>query len=256
MSKRRKLAVFGPALAAFALLGWLGPTGNCASSDRATGRPGAKPPAADTPPLMICVGRIEAVGGEVDLAAQMPGTLEAVLVKKATRSRPAPSSRWWTRAARKPSSPWPKPGSPASRPAWARRKIAAAVAQREALAADLALAESEAERARKLKAQEVVSDDIFEARRQRVESLKKQMASQQKQIEAMRRGPLPEEVAVARAEVEAARAAFELREVRTPFKGTVLYLYRHTGDQVLLSYPTPIMRLADTNQLPGPHRGE
>jgi multidrug resistance efflux pump len=128
-------------------------------------------------------------------------------------------------------------------------EIAAIAAQREALEAELDFAESELERGRKLKAQQVVSDDMLEARQQRVNTLKKQVAGLQKQYEAMKRGPLPEEIAVARSEVELAAANYQLREVRAPFAGTVLHLYRHTGDGVLLNYPTPILRMADTSRL-------
>lgn len=65
----------------------------------------------------------------------------------------------------------------------------------------------------------------------------------------MRRGPLPEEVTLAEAEVTAARASHDLRLVRAQADGAVLHLHRHTGDFVTVFQPTPILRMADTRRL-------
>jgi multidrug efflux pump subunit AcrA (membrane-fusion protein) len=206
-------------------------------------------PAEETAQHLLCVGRIEAVGGEVDVAAAMNGTIESILVKEGDRVETGALLAVVDARREKAHLDLAQARLARVQAGSGAEEIAATAAQRDALAAELVYAESEAERARKLKATEVVSDGEAEARLQRADSLRKQVAGLQKQWEAMKRGPLPEEIAVARAEVELARAQYALAEVRAPSAGTVLQLYRHAGDIVLMSYPTPILRLADTTRL-------
>jgi HlyD family secretion protein len=207
------------------------------------------PATDDTTSPMVCVGRIEPLGGEVDVSAQMAGTLEAVTVKEGDRVEAGAPMASVEARREKAQFELAKARLTRVQAGFGAEEIAATAAQRDAVAAELSLAESELRRALKLKEQNVISDDDMETRQQRVASLTKQVASLQKQFEAMKRGPLPEEVAVARAEVEVARANYQVHEVLAPCGGTVLQLYRHTGDQVLLNYPTPILRMADTNRL-------
>lgn len=199
--------------------------------------------------VIVCVGRIELVGGEVEVFAQMAGSLETVAVKEGDQVEAGALLAIVDARREKAQLDLANARLERVQAGVGTEEIAAIAAQRDAVAAELTFAESELERARKLKAQQAVSDDALEARQQCVNPLKKQVASLQKQFEAMKRGPLPEELAVARGEVEAAEANYELREVRAPFSGTVLQIHRHTGDGVLLHHPTPILRLADTNQL-------
>jgi multidrug resistance efflux pump len=241
--------VAGLVVVAVATLAWLAVRPFGGAKVRPGGEAGATALADETGAHIFCVGRVEPVGGEVDVCAQMAGTLESVAVREGQRvdagavvaliDAPVEKARLGLAQAR------------LARvvAGFGAEEIAAIAAQREALEAELDFAESELERGRKLKAQQVVSDDMLEARQQRVNTLKKQVAGLQKQYEAMKRGPLPEEIAVARSEVELAAANYQLREVRAPFAGTVLHLYRHTGDGVLLNYPTPILRMADTSRL-------
>ena len=77
-----------------------------------------------------------------------------------------------------------------------------------------------------------------------------------KHYEALRRGPVPQEVALARAELALAesrlrRARVELgyRTIRAPISGIVVEVHRHAGDSVSTQYATPILRLADTSCL-------
>jgi multidrug efflux pump subunit AcrA (membrane-fusion protein) len=96
---------------------------------------------------IICVGRIEPVNGEVELSAQMSGTLTAVLVKEGdwvtnstilaevdARREKAAVDLAVAKLARV------KAGN-------GKEEIAAAEANREAVAAELAFAESEYQRA-------------------------------------------------------------------------------------------------------------
>jgi HlyD family secretion protein len=130
-----------------------------------------------------------------------------------------------------------------------QEEIAAAEANKDAIAAELAFAESEYQRAIKLREQQVVATDVLDERRQRAAMLSKQLAGAVKQFEAIKRGPLPEEIALAEAEWAAAQTAYELRRVRAQTDGAVLALYKHTGDFVSLSFPSPILRLANTRSL-------
>ena len=200
-------------------------------------------------PQFVCTGRVEPVDGEVEVSAQMAGTLEAVLVKEGdwvekeallasvdARREKAQLDLAEARLARV------KAGHGAE-------EIAAVVHQREALEADLAYAQKELERARKLRETAAISDDELESKQKRVASLQKQIESLGQQAAAMKRGPIPEEVAVAHAEVEAARTSYELRHVRAQSAGAILHLYRHTGDYVSGNWPTPILCMADTNRL-------
>lgn len=199
--------------------------------------------------LIVCVGRVEPVDGEVDVAAQMAGTLVSVSVKEGERVEAGALLATVDARREKAQLELAEARLARVQAGFGAEEIAATAAQRDALAAELTFAESELERARKLKTERVLSDDVLEARQQRVDSLKKQVVSLQKQLEAMQRGPLPEEVAVARTEVAVARANYALHEVRAPFAGTIIQLQRRAGDQVLLNYPTPILRMANTERL-------
>jgi multidrug resistance efflux pump len=198
---------------------------------------------------VICVGPIEPVDGEVELSAQMSCTLTAVLVKEGdwvtngtilaevdARREKAAVDLAAAKLARV------KAGN-------GKEEIAAAEANREAVAAELAFAEEEYQRAIKLRKELVFAEDELDKRRQRAATLQKQVVSADKQVEALKRGPLPEEVALAEAEAGAARTAYELRLVRAVSDGAVLQLYRHAGDVVSVNFPTPVLRMANTRRL-------
>lgn len=198
---------------------------------------------------LVCVGRIEPVDGEVEVCAQMSGTLTAVFVKEGdwvtnrtvlaevdARREQAALSLALARLARV------KAGTGAE-------EIGAAEASRDALAAELALAESELKRALKLREKQIVAEDELERRQQSVDMLRKRMIAAEKQWEALKRGPLPEDAAMAEAEVVAAQAAYDLRLIRAQGDGAILELRRHAGDFVAVNFPTPIMRMANTRKL-------
>lgn len=198
---------------------------------------------------VICVGRIEPVNGEVELSAQMSGTLTAVLVKE---------GEWVTNGtilaevdARREKAALDQAAAKLARvrAGNGNEEIAAAEANPEAVAAELAFAESEYQRATKLRKELVFAEDELDKRRQRAATLQKQVASAEKQAEALKRGPLPEDIALAEAEVGAARTAYELRLVRAVSDGNVLQLYRHAGDFVSVNFPTPVLRMANTRRL-------
>jgi multidrug resistance efflux pump len=198
---------------------------------------------------LVCVGHVELVGGEVEVCAQMSGTLSAVFVQEGdwvtngtvlasvdARREKAALDLALAKLARV------KAGN-------GQEEIAAAEALRDAIAAELAFAESEYQRGEKLREQKVLAEDERERRQQRVATLRKQLVSAEKQAAALKRGPLPEDIALAEAEATAARVAYDLRLVRAESDGAVLELRRHTADAVSVMYPTPILRMADTRRL-------
>jgi len=221
----------------------------CFSTLAAWGADANKPVVNDSTRRLVCVGRVEPVGGELEVCAQMSGTLTSVFVKEGdwvtngtvlaevdARREKAALDLALAKLARV------KAGN-------GKEEIAAAEASRDAIAAELAFAESELQRAVKLRERQVVAEDELERRRQEAETLRKQVISAEKQAEALKRGPLPEDIALAEAEVASAQAAYDLRLVRAESDGVILELHRHGGDFVAVNFPTPILRMANTRRL-------
>ena len=198
---------------------------------------------------LVCVGRVEPVDGEVEVSAQMSGTLTGVFVKEGdwvtngtvlaevdARQEKAALDLALAQLARV------KAGN-------GKEEIAAAEANRDAIAAELALAESELQRETKLSEKQIVAEDELDQKRQAADTLRKQKISADKQAEALKRGPLPEDIALAEAEVASAQAAYDLRLVRAESDGFILQLEHHVGDFVAIYFPTPILRMANTRNL-------
>jgi HlyD family secretion protein len=189
------------------------------------------------------------VDGEIEVSSQMSGTLTGVFVKEGD---------WVTNGTilAEVDAPREKAALDLALAQLGRVKagngkeeIAAAEANRDAVAAELALAESELQRAEKLRATQVISEDELEKNRQEADTLRKQLTAAEKQAEALKRGPLPEDIALADAEVASAQAAYDLRLVRAKSDGFILQLERHAGDFVAVNFPTPILRMANTRKL-------
>jgi HlyD family secretion protein len=189
------------------------------------------------------------VDGEIEVSSQMSGTLTGVFVKEGD---------WVTNGTilAEVDAPREKAALDLALAQLGRVKagngkeeIAAAEANRDAVAAELAFAESELQRAVKLRETQVVAEDELEKKRQEADTLRKKLTAAEKQAEALKRGPLPEDVALAEAEVAAARAAYDLRLVRAESDGFILELQRHNGDFVAVNFPTPILRMANTRRL-------
>ena len=198
---------------------------------------------------LVCVGRVEPVDGELEVCAQMSGTLTAVFVKEGdwvtngtvlaevdARREKADLDLALAKLARV------KAGN-------GKEEIAAAEASRDAIAAELAFAESELKRSVKLHETQVVAEDELEKKRQEADTLLKKMIAAEKQTEAVKRGPLPEDIALAEAEVASAQAAYDLRLVRAETDGVILELKRHSGDFVAVNFPTTILRMANTRRV-------
>ena len=207
--------------------------------------------AAEPVRKLVCVGRVEPVDGEIEVCAQIAGTLSAVHVKE---------GQWVKAGALLAEVDAPREQAALDlalaklarvKAGHGKEEIAAAQATRDALAEELLLADIEHQRALKLRQNDVraLSDDILDQRRQQAAALRKRLLSAAMQHAALKRGPLPTDVALAEAEVAAARAVHDLRRVKAAADGLILLLHRHAGDAVFLSFPTPILRMADTTRL-------
>jgi multidrug resistance efflux pump len=203
----------------------------------------------NTPRRLVCVGRVEPVDGEVEVSAQVSGTLTTVGVKEGDWVTAGTILAELEASREKAALDLAIAKLVRVKAGNGKEEIAAAEAARDGVAAELEFAETEYQRAIKLREQQVVADEAFDERQQRVSTLRKQLARATKQAEALKRGPLPEEITVAEAEESFARASYDLRLVRAQTDGAILQLYRHTGDFVTMYQPTPILRMADTKRL-------
>jgi multidrug resistance efflux pump len=207
--------------------------------------------AADPVRKLVCTGRVEAVDGELEVSAQMSGTIISIKVKEGdwvtsgtvlaeldARREKAAHDLALAKLARV------KAGI-------GKEEIAAAEATRDAISAELVRAELEFQRTLKIQGatKGAIAEEMMDQRRQVAETMRKRLISATKQCEALKRGPLPEDIALAEAEVAVARTAYELREIHAPSDGAILLLNRHPGDFVSLNFPSPILRMANTRKL-------
>jgi HlyD family secretion protein len=213
--------------------------------------------------VIICSGRVETVDGEVDVASVIGGRLAAVCVSEGQTVEKGQILAEIEGQRQTADVAVAQQHALLAKSRLARleagngaEEIAGALAAAKAVEADLLYERRSLERWRTLGAKSVITREELDQKRQRVEHLKHQLESQLKHYEALRRGPLGEEIQTARAELalseaQLAKANVEdaLRFVRAPMSGTVIKLYRHTGDAVLIDDITPILRLANTDRL-------
>jgi HlyD family secretion protein len=213
--------------------------------------------------VIICSGRVETVDGEVDVASVIGGRLAAVrvsegeIVEKGQILAELEGQRQIADVAVAQQNVRLAKSRLARLAAGnGAEEIAQALAAAKAVEAELLYERRSFERWRTLSAKAVVSREELDQKKQRVEHLNHQLESQLKHYEALRRGPLGEEIQTAEAELalseaQLAKANVEdaLRFVRAPMSGTVLKLYRHSGNSVLIDDITPILRLANTDRL-------
>lgn len=205
--------------------------------------------AADDARKLVCVGRVEPVGGEVEVSAQMSGTLLTVNVKEGDWVKCGAVLAELDARKEKAALDFALAKLTRVKAGVGKEEIAAAEATRDGMAAELTFAESELQRAIKLRVTNAIAEDQMDERKQRAETLRKNLISASKHHEALKRGPLPEDIALAEAEAAVARTAYELREVRAVADGTILQLHKHAGDFVSLNFPAPVLRMANTHTL-------
>lgn len=220
--------------------------------------------AADLPRrAVICSGRVEAVGGEVDVASVIGGRLEEVRVREGEAVKQGQVLAVLEGQRQKADGAVAQENVRLAKAKLTRliagnggEEIAQALAAAKAVEAELIYERRSLERFRALGAKAVITREELDQKRQRVEHLEHQWESQRKHHEALVRGPIREEIETARAELSLAEAQLakcqvelDLLLVRAPTAGTVLKLYRHSGDSVLIDDITPILRLANTSHL-------
>jgi len=246
---------------------------------------------ASTPPAprIVCTGRVEAVGGQVDVVAQLSGELAEMRVAEGDEVEKGELLAVID-ARREAAAVAVAEANLALVEARLARVLAGSgeeeveAAAREAESAR-ALVESHRAKLRRMRSQcggqtehpappaeeggtaapgqaagqEVHADEkppYLQEAEFKLQALEEQYEAAQSRCEALRRGPLDEDVAAARAAVDvaqkqldAARTNYGYRRVVAPISGTVLRVYLHTGDSVPSGAPAPVVRIADTRRL-------
>jgi HlyD family secretion protein len=223
------------------------------------------PTANDTArqPSLICTGMVEAVDGEIEVFAQIPGELAEVRVSEGDEVAQGQilavidASRFAAMMA----------------VAEAQAEVARANLKRieagsgdeekdevlfaaESIEALLGFERIQVERFRTLSETHAVPLHDLQKAQGQLEHLAQQAKSLRQRHAALVRGPLAEELEVAHAEVvlaearvEETRINYEYRMVRAPSAGTVVKVYRHAGDSVSIEQITPILRMVDSSRL-------
>jgi multidrug resistance efflux pump len=215
------------------------------------------------PAQAVCTGMVEASGGEVEVFAQMPGELVEVNVRDGDTVQKGQVVAILD--ARRQESEIAVAEAAVGLAKAKLKRIQAGVGKEEkqealfavdAVAAQLKYETANRDRLRKLYSTKAISLDVLEASENQVDHLQKQIDSLKAHYESLRRGPLPEEIELVRAEVteaeqklQQAKVDYAYRMVYAPVSGTVLQVYRHAGDSVSIQQQTPIMRLVDAGHL-------
>jgi multidrug resistance efflux pump len=207
--------------------------------------------AGDLPRKVVCVGRVEPVDGEVEVCARMTGTLVKIYAKEGQRVKAgdvlaeveapmeaASLALELARVARM------KAGSGAEEIEEAEASVAEAKAGFE-------LARKDHDRSINLARGETraVTAAQLDGHAAAAESAESRLRVATARLAALKRGFLPEEIAVAEASAALAGTLYELRFVKAVRDGVVLQLYKHEGDYVSVSLPVPILRMAEVKNL-------
>jgi multidrug efflux pump subunit AcrA (membrane-fusion protein) len=212
---------------------------------------------------IVCSGRVESVQGEVEVSALISGRLEEVRVTEGDSVREGDilavleggrQARELTTA--EASVAVARLKLQRVQAGNGKEEIEQAYDDMKALEARLAYETTNLDSLRRLYQRRALASDELDRKMHEVQQLTRQRDALQKRYEAVRRGPIPEEVEVARGQLAVAEAEFQRARVEHDFhlirasrSGTVLEVYRHTGDAVNTQYPTPILRIADTTHL-------
>jgi HlyD family secretion protein len=215
------------------------------------------------PAQAVCTGMVEATGGEIDVCAQLSGELLEVRVLEGEKVQKGQVLA--VVDARRQNAEIAVAAASVGLAQAKLKRVQAGVGEEEkqeallaveAVAALLKYETANCDRLRKLYATKAISLDELERSEDQVDHLRKQMDGLKKHYESLRRGPLPEEIALARAEVaeaeerlRQAKVNYEYRMVYAPIAGTILQVYRHAGDAVSVQQQTPILRMVDAGRL-------
>lgn len=212
---------------------------------------------------IICTGRVEPIAGEVDVSAQLEGQLAEVRVTEGDAVEEGQILAVLAGPREVAELSVAEANVAIARSKLARieagngqEEIQQALHEVEAQEAILAFERKNLGRQFRLLPRGAVSREEYDRQERKVEQLRKLRDGLRKHYEALRRGPLPEEIEVARAELALAEKRLrrieverDLLQIRAPMSGTILEVYRHSGDSVITDQPTPILRMADTSRL-------
>ena len=173
---------------------------------------------ADEPSLQplqaVCTGMVEAAGGEIDVFAQLAGELLEVPVREAETVKKGQILA--VLDARRQEAEVSVAAASVGLAEAKLKRVQAGVGEEEKqealLAAEAAAAllkyeTANCSRLRTLYERKTISLDVLELSENQVDHLRKQTESLRKHYDSLRRGPLPEEIELARAEVAEAEAA-------------------------------------------------
>ena len=212
---------------------------------------------------IVCSGRVESIHGEVDVSALIAGRLEELRVTEgdtvhegdilAVLEGGRETEELRTAEANVAVARLKLEQVQAGN---GKEEIEQAYDDMKALEARLAYETTNLDSLRRLYQKRALTSDELQRKMHEVEQMSRQRDALQKHYEAVRRGPLPEEIEVARgqlavaeAQLQRARVEHDYHLIRATISGTILEIYRHAGDSVATEYPTPILRIADTSHL-------
>jgi multidrug resistance efflux pump len=213
--------------------------------------------------MLVCSGRVESTRGEIEIMAQIAGRIEDLCVTEGDTVREGDVVATLEGARQAEELRVAEANVAVARLRLQRvragngkEEIEQAYDDMKALAARLAYETTNLDCLRRLYKRRALTSDELQRKMHEVEQLSRQRDALQKHYEAVRRGPLPEEIEVARGQLAVAesqlkrmRVEHDYHLVRATISGTVLEIYRHAGDSVATVYPTPILRVADTSRL-------
>lgn len=207
--------------------------------------------AAEPPRQLVAVGRVEAVDGEIEVSAQLSGTLTALHVKEGDEVKAGAVLAEVDAAREQAALDLALANLARVKAGNGKEEIATAQAERDAIAEELLLADLDHDRALQLRSREAkaIADELLDQRQHHAAILRKRLIAAAMRHAAMQRGPLQEQIAVAEAAAQAARTAYDLRLVKAASAGQILLLHKHVGDVVSVNFPSPILRMADTDKL-------
>lgn len=212
---------------------------------------------------VVCRGKVEAVGGEIEVSAQKAGQLLEVRVEEGdtvTTGQVLAVIDARMEAAQVEVARAQLELAQAElgrvRAGAGDEEIREVASEEKAMATDLELARRDLARIERLSRERVVPEKELEDQQLRVRALENHLAAVRNRLAALERGALAEEVVVARMKVRAAEQELRATEtyhdyrlVRAPVAGMVLRRFRHPGDVVSVHYPTPILLLADASRV-------
>ena len=222
----------------------------------------ADEPKTNVPVQAICTGMVEATGGEIDVSAQMPGELLEVHGREGETIQKGQILA--VLDARREDAEIAVAAASVELAKAKLKRVQAGVGEEEkqesllaseAIASQLKYEAANCDRLRKLYATKAITLDELELSENRVDHLHKEMDSLKKHYEALCRGPLREEIELARAEIiqaesrlRKAKVNYEYRMIYAPITGTILQIYRHAGDSVS-SQQSTVLRIVDASHL-------